>query len=645
MQQETVIFDEVVLAEQAGTRSLRAIDWLRNLVFILLLTLLKNIGLKNQLIDLRVRCKELEAENQELYERLHIGCDTSSVPPSKDWKRNGASKEPDETASSDASRHGDRETPISIKDYLSDKANGKRRPGGQKNHPPAFMHIDGVREGDPILHYPNKCTNCPNFSRCAEEGRFRVFSTSNGYDIEVIRVIRKHVLFEAEECMNDGSLIHEDFPEVIGSQFYDTNIQLHVIVWHHFFHGSYDRIDLAAKELFGLSLSAGTANAIVQRASSKILSSGFMDAIRFFILLFEKVMGVDETSARVGGRNAWVHTSVTANVTLLIPHWRRGYEGTIYAGVLQFYIHTFISDCWASYFNEIFKSRHAICNGHILRELVAAAYFRKQSWAIEMFDLLLEIFEAKKNAIEQREKSLPQDYINDIRTRYQKIVTDGFKENAGVTKGKTFSLLERLKKLESAILAFAMDFSVDFTNNASELSLRDLKVALRVIGQFKTMSGLMDYCTIQSFIDTCRKQGKNPYDMLRIVLSGGDIIEAVFGLEKATQIKQMIRLADAFATGDTNEINVATSEIPLSLTEEMLAAASYGRLKAYNDPPPPEKNSSPAVPKDKMRAAREFNPHKKPHAPAAPSAGLRSENSPKKKKPKKSKIRAGPKSA
>lgn len=625
MQGEVAISNEVILAEQAETCSLHVIDWLLNLVRILLLTLLENIGLKTKLIDLRDRCKELEAENQELYERLHLDCDTSSIPPSKDWKKNSVPKESEEAAEPDSGQV-DKETPISITDYLKDKANGKRRPGGQKNHPPAFMHIDGAREGEPILHYPKRCANCPNFGRCAEEGRFRVFSTAYGYDIEVIRVSRKHVLFEATECMNDESLIHDDFPEVIGSQFYDTNVQLHVIVWHHIFHGSYDRIDLAAKELFGLSLSAGTANAIVMRASSKIFSSGFMDALRFFALLFEKVLGVDETSARVGGRNAWVHTSVTANVTLLIAHWRRGYEGTVYAGVLQFYINTFISDCWASYFNETFKCRHAICNGHILRELVAAAYFRKQNWAIEMFDLLLEIFEAKKDAIEQGEKSLSQDYIDDIRISYQKIVTDGFNENAGVTKGKTFSLLERLKKLENATLAFAMDFSVDFTNNASELSLRDLKVALRVIGQFKTISGLTDYCAMQSFMDTCRKQGKNPFDMLRIVLSGGDIIDAVFGSEKAEQIKQMIRLADAFDTGDTNEINTTIAGTSLLLTEELLAAASYGRLKPYNDPPPPEKNSSPAIPKDKMLAAREFN-------------------APKVKKPKKSRIRGEPKCA
>ena len=607
---------------------LNALDWLpsegRQLFQAIML---ENISLKTEYVNLRIRYqeleaenanlrirnKELEAENQKLYEQLHLGSDTSSIPSSKDWNGNSAPKEAAEAAEaveSDTSQeeNGRKETPTSVTGYINGKTGGKKRPGGQENHIGSFMHNDDADEWEAVPHYPEKCVGCPHLDQCIEEGRIRKRHTSHGFDIEIIRVHREHVLFDATECLNDGRPIQGDFPEVIGTNFYETNIQLHVITWHHIFHGSYDRIGLAAKELFGLSLSAGTANAIVQRVSAKILDSGFIDAVRFFILLFEAVLSVDETSACVNGRNAWVHTAVTANVTLLTAHWRRGYEGVVYAGVLQFYTMTIISDCWASYFNEKFGFQHAVCNGHILRELIAAAYFRKQCWAIEMFDLLLEILTAKRDAVIRGEKNLPNEYLEDVSIRYRRIVRAGFSEIAGETKGKTFSLLERLDNLEDAVLAFAVDFDVDFTNNASEQSLRNLKVALRVMGQFKTISGLADYCIIQSFMDTCRKQGHNPFDMLRTLLSGGDIIETVFGAEKTAQIKQMIKLADFFTSGDSCDIDVETAEVLLSLTDELCEAASYGRLKVYDVPPPPEKKtSSSAVPKDKMKAAREAN--------------------------------------
>jgi len=563
------------------------------------------INLKSEVANLLEKINRLEEENRNLYEQANLGSDTSGIPPGKDWRRqNGAFNKSKDTIDSEGTQTDKphREKPISITGYLKNRGNAKRRPGGQAGHAPSCMRTTGFQERDPVMHYPGICISCLDFEQCKEEGRFRKYTTSHGFDIEVVLVRREHWQFEAANCLHDGARIHENFPEVIGAAYYDINIQLHVLTWHHLFYGSYDRIDLAAKELFGLSLNAGTANAIVKRASTKILASGFMDALRFYILLFEKTLGVDETSAFAGGRNAWVHTASTTSVTLLTVHWRRGYEGAIYSGVLQFYINTLISDCWSAYFNEKLKCRHSICNGHILRELVAAAYFRSQDWAIEMFDLLLEIFENKRDLIERGVKAFQSAYIDDIHMRYKQILAKGF-SGQKETKGKTFSLLERLQKLESAVLAFAAEFDVVFTNNVSEVSLRNLKVALHVAGQFKTMAGLGDYCIIQSFMDTCRKQGRNPFEMLKVLMSGGDIINAVFDAGKSAVLKQMLTVINAVSNVGADEIDETIRSLGLhDIPEEIRAAVLYGFYRVCDIPPPEKKNS--AVPKDKMQEAR-----------------------------------------
>jgi len=573
--------------------------------------LLEIIYLKIEKFGLLEKIKKLEDENRKLYEKANLGSDTSGIPPSKDWKRqNGASKKNANSTNSDNTPKDNppRETPSSVSKYLKNKDGVKRRPGGQPNHPSSFMRVTGYQEREPVLHYPGSCVCCSDFERCKENGKFRKYTTSHGYDVEIILVHREHQQFEATGCFRSGVPIRENFPEIIGAQYYETNIQLQILTWHHMFYGSYDRIALAAKELFGLSLSAGTANVMVKRISAKILGSGFMDVLRFHILNFEKVLGVDETGALVDGRNAWVHTAATANVTLLTAHWRRGYEGAIYSGLLQFYIHTLITDCWSAYFNAKLLCRHAICNGHILRELVAAAYFRYQGWAIEMFDLLLEIFENKRDAIERGEKVFQKTYIDDIQIKYKQIIKNGF---AGIkeTKGKTFSLLERLQKMEDAVLAFANDFNVEFTNNVSERSLRNLKTALHVAGQFKTMAGLGDYCIIQSFMDTCRKQGHNPYEMMRILMTGGDIIEAVFGEEKSVALKQMLRLSKAVPNATTEEVSYTFTTLGLNYSEEIYAAILHRPYKVCDTPPPEKKNSS--EPLDKMNEARKQEELKK----------------------------------
>jgi len=554
---------------------------------------------------LRDKFAEVKNERDKLFEQANLGSDTSGIPSSKDWRKGGAAQY--ETDNTDMGvideNKGGNETPISVTDAINGNG-GKKRRGGQMNHAPAFMAFTVEKEAAPVRHFPRKCVDCLHKEQCVDAGNLKKFYTSHGYDIEVIKVHKEYQEFEVTCCPQDGLPIREDFPEVIGAKFYDVNVQFYVLTWHHILHGSYDRIALAAKELLGLSLSAGTANAIIRRAGARILSSGFMDAIRFYILLFEKVLGVDETSANVGGRNAWVHTAVTENVTLLTAHWSRGYEGVTFSGILQFYIYTLISDCWAAYFNAKITCGHAVCNGHILRELVAAAYFRSQAWAIGMFDLLIEILSEKNKAAERGEMSLSAEYLDDVRSRYRQYIDDGYRSNPGVTKGKTISLLDRLNKYEDAVLAFADDFNVHFTNNASEISLRNLKVALKVIGQFKTMTGLWDYCVIQSFMDTCRKQGHNPFDMFRVLLSGGDVIKAVFGSEKAEDIKQMINLTDAVAAGDDIKKNEIIAGLPFALSNELLGAVSNGRIHHCDTCPPPEKPYSFDPQKEKMKSAR-----------------------------------------
>jgi hypothetical protein len=198
---------------------------------------------------LRSKLSESEGERRRLHESLHLGSDTSGIPPSKGWKANCAPGEAGGTETAPVGG-GARESPTPVTGYINGKAGEKRKPGGQERHAPASMRVDGVREGGPVHHYPSKCASCPSFDRCVEAGIFRKRSTAHGYDIEVVRVHREHIMLEATECPSGGALIQGGFPAwVIGTRFYELNVQLHVLTWHHNFHGSYERISLAAKEL------------------------------------------------------------------------------------------------------------------------------------------------------------------------------------------------------------------------------------------------------------------------------------------------------------------------------------------------------------------------------------------------------------
>ncbi len=60
-------------------------------------------------------------------------------------------------------------------------------------------------------------------------------------------------------------------------------------------------------------------------------------------------------------------------------------------------------------------------------------------------------------------------------------------------------------------------------NNGSERAIRNVKVKLKVSGQFKSFQGATDYASLRSIIDTSRKRGLNEFDSLLGVISGGSV--------------------------------------------------------------------------------------------------------------------------
>ena len=90
------------------------------------------------------------------------------------------------------------------------------------------------------------------------------------------------------------------------------------------------------------------------------------------------------------------------------------------------------------------------------------------------------------------------------------------------SKGR--NLLNRLKKYEDGVLAFALEPDVPFTNNQAERDLRPAKVKQKVSGGFRTKAGAKTYARIQATISTFRKQNLNVVATLRDLFSGIPIV-------------------------------------------------------------------------------------------------------------------------
>ena len=87
-------------------------------------------------------------------------------------------------------------------------------------------------------------------------------------------------------------------------------------------------------------------------------------------------------------------------------------------------------------------------------------------------------------------------------------------------KGKTRSLIERLRKLKDEVCRFVKDFTVPFDNNLAERDLRNIKTKIKVSGCFRTTDGAENYLKIMSYIGTAKKNGINAVKALKAAFDG-----------------------------------------------------------------------------------------------------------------------------
>jgi transposase len=244
-------------------------------------------------------------------------------------------------------------------------------------------------------------------------------------------------------------------------------------------------------------------------------------------LLILPALHVDETSLRVDRSNHWIHVCSGGDTTLKFLHPKRGQEAMQDIGVIPRYGGVIIHDCWASYLTYE-HCGHGLCGAHLLRELSFIVDADGYAWAANMKRLLQET--CVRVSRRQTKKLNRREYAN-LQKRYRNILTRGEKElppippkqngkRGRIAKSDAHNLWERFTAHETAVLLFAKEADVAFTNNRAERDLRMSKVKQKVSGCFRKREYAEAYCRISSYLQTMANHGYNPLVAIQMALSG-----------------------------------------------------------------------------------------------------------------------------
>jgi transposase len=91
---------------------------------------------------------------------------------------------------------------------------------------------------------------------------------------------------------------------------------------------------------------------------------------------------------RVDSEIVLLDTAATETLTWYGVHAKRGLEAIEAHGILPKRIGVLMHDCWAPYW-QLDDGTHALCNAHLLRELVYVQELTGQAWPKAMANLLL----------------------------------------------------------------------------------------------------------------------------------------------------------------------------------------------------------------------------------------------------------------
>lgn len=131
----------------------------------------------------------------------------------------------------------------------------------------------------------------------------------------------------------------------------------------------------------------------------------------------------------------------------------------------------------------------------------------------------------------RKEKCLTEQEYANLQRLYCNILTRGSKElpatpeklkgkRGRIAKPDAHNLWERFQKYEAAVLLFAKDPHVSFTNNRAERDLRMVKVKQKISRCFRRIEYAQAYCRISSYLQTMATKGINPLVAIQLALAG-----------------------------------------------------------------------------------------------------------------------------
>lgn len=270
---------------------------------------------------------------------------------------------------------------------------------------------------------------------------------------------------------------------------------------------SYERLSRLMGELYGLKISEGAIASLLKRTKQKLEMP--MERI-LERLQSADLVGSDETSARVNGKNWWEWVFQNKQVCFHIIRPSRGKK------VIEEVMDGHHPQTWVS---DLFSAQKAnpgenwqVCLAHQLRDCQYAIDSGDDLFAPRMKRLFLQAI-----ALQRRRSQLAPSTVKQYCSRFRTSLKTILKLQPTNEEGQ--KLLRRYQDITEHLLLFLDDESVPPTNNASEQALRWSVIFRKITNCFRSEWGADLFAMIRSLFGTAYRQGISAFDAISLAFT------------------------------------------------------------------------------------------------------------------------------
>jgi transposase len=448
------------------------------------------------ILDLAARVEQHEDRLRRLEEQARRDSRTSSRPPSSDPPKTRQQRRAEARAKA--------------KELLR----GERKAGGQPGHRGAGRELKPEDQVDEIVdHYPEACRGCGREFSEDERHPGSRFGRHQIADLPPIGVLLVEHRTHRLHCPGCGTRTTGQLPAGIGASAFGANLQAALVTLTARNRVSRRGMIELARDLFGVTVSTGTVDAICQRASDAL--AGPHAQLHDWVL-DQAAVHVDETGWRTAGdgRALWTLTTPGAALFEIAEHCNRQQFQTLigpYAGIV-------ISDRWVG-FEHLDPGRRQVCWSHIERDfrrhsegLAEQKIFGEQGLA-----LTRRVFHAwRAYRHEHHDRGQLNAEIAQVQTELRALLEAASPKSNRTRWHRRFA--NNLLKVWPALWTFVTLEGVEPTNNPAERALRGPVIHRKICHGTTSKDGERFAARAHSAAATCRLQRRSLFAYLRDLL-------------------------------------------------------------------------------------------------------------------------------